>query len=171
MFQKLDIKLDIDFKKLRGRQTNDGIPGAEYFIEYEIADQDYLNELLVNVVEFQIPPDRTNITTILHGGGLEPHRDHWDTALNYYIHAEKEVTTFFDNLPEYKNSSAELTHYNLAQLVPVADFVANNNDCYLLDTTIPHNVSYDVKNSPRTFLRLMWNRVPFEQVLKSICIK
>jgi hypothetical protein len=172
MFQKLDIKLDIDLKKLRGRHLN-VYAFAGYFIQYEIADQEYLNALLNNVVEFQIPPDQVNITKISFGGGLSPHSDVWDTALNYYVHAEKEVTTFYDNPSGYKvfDESSGLHGYDVAQLIPVANFVANTNDCYLLNTAVPHNVSYDVKNSSRTFLRFMWNRVPFEEVLKSICIK
>jgi hypothetical protein len=170
MFKKLNIQLNIDLKRLRGKLIGVSA-GAGYFIEYEIADQSYLHELLANTVEFQIPPDQFLITKISFGGGLTPHRDNWDTALNYYIHAEDEVTTFYRNLSENNNLSVGLTHYDLTQLAPISNFIANTNDCYLLNTAVPHNVSYNVKNSSRTFLRIIWNKVPFEEVLKSIRLK
>ena len=179
MFQKLNIRLeDIDFKKLKYSKPRKYVEGADIlsgrFDEHNIRmQQNALLEVIKEIVVFQLPPDDINITVIESGGAIAPHTDVCCTALNYYVHAEKEVTTFYNNLTGHKwpASTPGLHGYDIDQLAPVCSFVAVTNDCYLINTHVPHTVSFSYANSTRTLLRFVWNHANFEQVLSSIQLK
>ena len=170
MFQKLNINLPhIDLKRLQGQNTAE----IGTFMQYEIADVEYLYSLFDDIV-LGIKPDMVNITVITGNGPylVQPHTDVWPTALNYYINADTEITTFYDNPTDHKIKShiPGLYGYREEKLVARETFCANTGDCYLLNTHRPHSVSRINADSSRTLLRLIWSDHLFESVLESISL-
>ena len=171
MFRKLNIALpNLDIERLKG--TCDFQNGN--FIQYTIADLSYLQNVIDDYLDLQIPPDTVNITVIADRSGEYPHTDVWPVALNYYLYAHKEVTTFYDNPTGHKIDSGlveGLHQYELKKLVPASTFIAKTDDCYLLNTHVPHTVSFTYEQSTRTILRFVWYNASYEEILNSIIIK
>jgi len=173
LFKKIDIKLpDMQMDKLLGQRDSKHTPGPDLFREYEISDMDYLHSVLGNVLHFDIQPNRYNVT-VIEKFGAPPHTDIWPTALNIYLEIDgNEDTLFFDN-PSGKRievpTNPGLFFYYPDLLVEAGRFVANQSDCYLLDTHTPHAVSNENDNR-RVILRCVWFYKKFDTVLDSIKI-
>ena len=65
MFKKLDVKLPtIELNKLLGQRESKRPKEGDRFREYGIADTNYFNQIFENVLQFNIPPNKHNITII-----------------------------------------------------------------------------------------------------------
>ena len=162
MFQKINLTLlDIDLDILKGPRSTPR--EVTEFIEYSIWNVNYLFEIFQGKIEFGIMPDMANVTEI--SGKNYPHRDEWTTAINCYIHASGDITTFF----KFKEGCFvdQLLYIPEEKLDIVGTFIPQTGDCYLLNTNNPHTVT---TNNPKIILRLIWKTTIFEDVLKNIRI-
>jgi hypothetical protein len=173
MFFKLDIKLPaVDLNILQGPGANVGGVLTE-FREYLIGDEAYLEYLLKDCIRFNIRPSRNNITIIEKNGAVIPHTDVWSTALNFYLNIKGigiEETSFYANPSNHKIPVEEvpgLFSYDVNLLTEIGKFTACTNDCYLLNTHIPHAVS-NQHNGSRTILRLVWLDHDYDTILNSL---
>jgi hypothetical protein len=165
MFSKLSIpEIHPNIEKIKGNCTMK----TRMFLEYEIKDMNYLNELLENKIHFGIPPTQVNLTEILYPGPTL-HTDGWSVAMNIYLTAGNDVTSFwqFTNKDRIHNPS-KLTFYAQASVEQIGEFKANVMDCYLLDVHKIHTVKVNEPNSVRQILRFTWATNTFDEVLKSI---
>jgi hypothetical protein len=174
LFKKIDVKFPtIELNKLLGqRESILSSTAGDLFKEYEISDIDYFNQIFENVLQFDIPPNKRNIT-IIEKFGATPHTDFWPVALNIYLEIDgNENTIFYDNPSRHRINVPDvpgLYFYDPKLLVEANRFLANPNDCYLLNTHIPHAVTNENDNR-RIIMRLVWFYEKFDAVLNSIKI-
>lgn len=170
IFSKINLNLpNIDLNNLLG-DISQNMGGYDVFKICKIKNSTYLDELLKDKIVFNIPPRRVNITIIEPGGANYAHTDVNSVALNYYIKAEEEITTFFDNPDGHKNPSFArgAYSYDIQKLIPISHFQAKTNECYLLNTHIPHLVTNVHEKYDRIILRFIWNKKSFDEILESI---
>lgn len=167
MFEKLNIVLsDLDIHRLKDNGAQLWADYMPEFREYKIRDLNYCQSLF----RFNLGWDHANITVIESGGAKIPHTDAWSVALNYYIDAGQEITTFYDNPTNHRITCTDtpgLDTYDPDQLIPAATFCAVSGDCYLLNTQVPHDVT-DRHAGSRTILRLIWYHESYQSVLDKI---
>jgi hypothetical protein len=178
MYQKLNFQLEnIDISRIKGSFMEGYGP---FFRSYEIADPEYLNDLIKNKIRFHIPYTNCSFTTVSHKGVTDPHIDTSMTALNYYVNSSSGETTFYKaidpNLREMtpqllgqgNQAISETYRYDIKNLIKIGSFVSNNNEAWLLNVHTIHNVTKLPLSPHRTILRWLWYDVPFEEVLSSI---
>ena len=165
MFKKLNVSLaDVDINLLKG----DLVFNTKVFYEFAIADKNYLYDILSTKISFGIEPSYFNITEIIYPGS-RPHTDTWPTSINFYLSASDDITTFWKN--KNKEEQKGLAAYDLSSLQKINSFVANKNDCYLLDVSTTHSVVLNTIDSKRTMLRVCWHKNSFDEIYNSIIIK
>ena len=165
MFRKLDIDLrEIDLSLIKGQANNSY---GSTFIEHPVKNLDHVLEILKTKVKFKIRPSRVNVTDIL-SPGADPHIDHWPVALNYYFTAGNDITKFYKHSSVHAHREIGLFDKNKLELQ--ATFVANQGDCILLNTHVPHSVSMAESSPPRTILRFIWFDRTYDEILESIQI-
>lgn len=166
MFNKINLNLsEIDISELKGIQINSY---GDTFHEFELLNQSLLFEILSTKIKFDILPSRCLITDIL-SPGAGPHTDAWPTALNYYFNAGDDITYFFNeinNTGGYEHR--EVRRYPRNNLKIVGTFLANKDECYLLNTHRIHAVYMPVPKKTRTMLRFVWFNHNYDAVLNSI---
>ena len=168
LYKKLDLHFhDIDMEMLRGENVFKKGP----FEEYRIKDFDYLFTYLKDKIEFLTKPDIVNITEI-HMPGAIPHSDTWPSALNVYLNVGNDITYFWKEVtddPEYEREMVnELKFYQNSKLELIDSFVANINECYLLNTHEIHSVEVKSVSGFRRILRMGWKYIPFSEIHKHI---
>jgi hypothetical protein len=172
LFQKLDFNnIVIDIDKIEG--SSDKAYGNS-FIEHDIKDLAYLQEVLDKIVEFTIPPDKINVTEITYPGAI-PHTDAWTVGLNYYFNAGEDETFYFDEIdksisPKHVNNSG-VKIYDIRNLRVKEKFIANKNDWYIIDTSVPHAVRCHKPGTVRKMLRFIWYKHDLSTILNSFNIK
>jgi hypothetical protein len=169
MFQKINIDFsDINLNNFRGSCEN---VYGETFKVYSVKNLEHLYKKINEKIKFKIKPTRINITDI-HGPGVDPHTDVWPVSLNFYFTANSnnEVTTFFKKANNNFVSIGNVKKFKEEDLIPIDTFIANEGDCYLLNTFIPHNVKMKNVQDVRTILRFVWFDHSFQQVLDGIDI-
>ena len=156
----------MELDKIKGSFRN-GYGDA--FKEYIIKDLDYIIECIKFKIKFNIRPSRVNVTDI-HSPGAKAHTDAWPASLNLYFNASggEDITTFYERQNDNQIDVGAVKRFNETDLIPIATFTANQGDCYLLNTFIPHSVELKQPNDVRTILRFTWLDTSFEEVLKSI---
>jgi len=170
MFKKLNLPLlDLTLEDLTLTQ---GYVNTPNFNEFKIQNQDLLNKRLGQVLQFLLPPDEVNITTITYPG-TRAHRDGWPTALNFYLTAGTERTWIWrirdGVMPSTPaNASKYVSVFEYKDLEQVDSYVAQQHDFYLLSTNTIHSVWKDQGSAPRHILRFAWREAEFDQVLASI---
>lgn len=165
MFSKLtSLAINPDIEKLKGKCTL----RTRMFHEYEIKDMNYLNELLENKIHFGIEPTQVNLTEILFPGPTL-HTDGWAVAMNIYLTAGNDVTSFWQFANKDRiHQPSKLTFYAQASVEQIGEFKANVMDCYLLDVRKIHTVTVNDPNSVRQILRFTWATNTFDEIFKSI---
>ena len=163
MFKKLNISFsESDFIKLKGGNSFD----LPKFKEFDILDKDYLFDTLGKQVQFSVLP-QVNITEIIFPGA-GPHTDTWQSAINFYLDAGDDETSFWKEINP-SGSEKGLVVYEQKNLEKVGTFKANKGDCYLLDVgNSIHSVKMNTPMSTRKILRLFWYELSFDQVLQSL---
>lgn len=177
MFKKLNVSLDpIDVEKLKGTTSRD-FGNRSGFHEFEITDYQYLYSILDKKIEFKIKPDIIHIANA--SVGLNPHTDHCDVSLNYYIEASNEVTVFYRRLENEFNSSstkgwykvrASDTVYKFEELEEIDSFVAKKHELWLLETAAIHTVKVKEGTPERSMIRCVWHKRSFDEILNSITL-
>lgn len=77
-------------------------------------------------------------------------------GINIYIEANGERTHYYD----WDNETKTLTE--------TESFVANSNDCWLMDTQVPHSVSL-VTGKQRSMLTYSFVKAPYKKIKEAIC--
>ena len=122
---------------------------------------------------FKIPPTYVRFSEIHGEGILLPHCDHGiKTGLNYYISADKDVTTFYktksDNVVSIQYPGRKESNiYDQNDLIEIDRFVASSNEAYLLDVSQIHSVQR-VNSKSRVFIGYLWANHSYEEVLESL---
>jgi hypothetical protein len=172
LFQKLDFNnTSIDLEKIK---DSDKKAYGNNFFEYSIADNEYLREVLDKIVEFTIPPDKINITEITYPGSMI-HTDAWSVGLNYYFNAGEDETFYFDQIDNnilprnVKDSGVKI--YEIDNLKVKDRFIANKNEWYLINTSVPHAVRCRRPGTVRKMLRFIWYNHNLSTILNSLNIK
>lgn len=119
-----------------------------------------------------IRPSRVLFTEINGTGFLNPHVDHnTNVTLNYYIQSVDDVTTFYkanNNVTGFNYGNRDQNNiYDVRDLSIKSEFVANNNNAYLLDVSSIHSVT---KTSilPRKFISYQWKNHTFDEILQDL---
>jgi hypothetical protein len=176
-FAKLDLKLeDIDIDRLKG----DYFEGyGTNFKNFSIKDSDYFNNLTKNKIKFQIEPSVVLITEIT-GHGVTPHVDQHTVALNYYLEADKSITSFWDEKPNIKgnpvpqiyedgklyNNNAKV--FEITDLIHACDFSAKKYECFILNVRKIHSVFKLQSTVNRYAIRWGWENYDYHTILDSI---
>lgn len=172
LFQKLNFNnTSINLEKIK---DSDKKAYGNNFFEYSITDNEYLKEVLDKIVEFTIPPDKINITEITYPGSMV-HTDAWSVGLNYYFDAGEDETFYFDEIDktilprQVKDSGVKV--YDINNLKVRDQFIANQNDWYLINTSVPHAVRCHKPGTVRKMLRFIWYKHNLSTILNSFNIK
>jgi hypothetical protein len=176
-FAKLDLKLEnIEIDRLKGNYF-EGY-GAD-FKNFSIKDTEYFNNLIKNKIRFQIQPSIILITEIT-GNGVPPHVDEHTVALNYYLEADKAVTSFWEGKLNMKGTPTPQIHedgklynnnakiYDVKDLIHVCDFSAKKNECFILNVRKIHSVFKLHSTVNRYAIRWGWENYDFNTILNSI---
>jgi len=176
MFKKLNIVFnDAELESLKDTSKLKGNHSKLYggFFEFCIADQLYLLDILSKKIKFEIAPDILNFSQIMYPGS-RIHTDYWSTTFNIYMsNTNGDVTSYWnpkDNVNYYAPHGSNGQLYLQENLVAAEEFVANQYDIYLLDTSRIHSVAVSDKTIPRTIIRLAWRFDTFDTILNSITI-
>lgn len=172
LYQKLNFKhIQVDLDRIKSLEKK---AYGKTFFEYNITDHEYLKEILNQTVEFKIAPDRVNITEITYPGAM-PHTDAWSVGLNYYFDAGSDETFYFNdvdkNITPVNIKETNVKMYDINNLIVVDKFLANRNEWYIINTTVPHAVRCHAPGTIRTMLRFVWYKHDFDTILNSIVIK
>lgn len=135
---------------------------------YQIKDQ--YRELLKNKLPQKLHDQiRILYCEFISPGSIVPHRDHGVlTGLNYYFQPSDGITTWYrikEGAQPYRHD--EKTTNNLFKerdLELVDQFIAQENECYLLNVNNIHNVLVP-NNNNRLFICWHWSYLRFEEVL------
>lgn len=176
-FVKLDLRLEeVDLDRIKGKYL-EGY--GTTFKNYLIKDKEYFNSLIKEKIKFHIEPSLILITEIT-GDGIHPHVDQHTVALNYYLEADKSITTFWDQITEiegdqipqhygdgklYKNNAKV---YEIKNLKHACAFSAKKGECFLLNVRKIHNVFKLEQNVNRYAIRWGWEDYDYTTILNSI---
>jgi hypothetical protein len=166
---KLDV--DLDLESLKGPLAKQ-YPGATPSMSlryYHINDYKLIYEKLP--MFFKLSPNMMLIAEINGPGFLGAHRDHGVMCvLNWYQKTNDDKTVFYKEKPGARPAVADgekVAHiYKLIDVEPVEDFVAKENEMYLLNVSEIHSV-YSYKNGLRQFISLSWSK-DYETILERI---
>jgi hypothetical protein len=176
-FYKFDsgIKLDHSMSKFEGVNNFNFISGDGSIHYSKVTNAVDLAREYFSQRIFGIEPHLIYYADVPGPGFLEPHRDHGATVVaNFYFESLDAVTTFF----EPRDSAVKTTNYlgdgmqdsniyKLNELMPVANFQAQDGDSYLLDVSKIHAV-YLMKPGRRRFINMQWYGVDIDTVYNSI---
>jgi hypothetical protein len=117
--------------------------------------ESFLNILPKKLLEEEIPETVFNVidpTKADKHAMLGPHRDRIrQCAINFYLNPIGEETKYYS--------------YAAGELTQVDSFIAKQNECWLINTDIPHSV--DLKqNHVRKILSFSFVNTPFEKVVE-----
>ena len=182
MFAKIDLHLpEIDISKVKGQLFENH---HDQFVMYDLADFDYIVQLLQDKVSFTIPPTKSAYFEIC-GSGASPHTDGYvGCSLNIIIDAADCITSFWklknkdytlvDSIKIDKDNNAQDTEtigYRYEDLEFVSLFKANSGEAWLLDVREIHSVIKPEFGRDRKVLTLRWDPTySFQEVLDSIKI-
>jgi hypothetical protein len=176
-FAKLDLKLEnVKVDQIKG----DYFEGyGERFKNFYIKDLKYLENLIENKIRFQIKPSIVLITEIT-GNGVSPHVDEHTVAINYYLEADKSVTSFWEEKSNIKgitvpqvaedgklyNNNAKI--YDTKDLNHACSFSAKKDECFVLNVRKIHSVFKLQPTVNRYAIRWGWEDYDYDTILNSI---
>lgn len=170
MYKKINFKLkEVDFERLKGEvATCYGRAPYPVLTYYRLKDPDYFRSLLPKQMFFGINPFQVQFAEIVGAGHLPAHIDHNISACaNYYVETNGSTTYFYNKKPNATGlvyPGRDVANiFPLSGLDLVDEFVAEQNDLYLLDVSKIHSVN-SPNNGIRKFISFQWVGVPFEKV-------
>ena len=179
LFNKINYTLkDFDPKQLKGQlhisYGNAPNPKISY---YYIKDIDYFRTLYTKRL-CKIKPDTIFFAEITGMGHLKPHRDHnVSCCINYYFEPNGSTTFFHKEkvLPYPWSESGPTVYpgkttaniYVLAQVDTVGKFIAEKNECYLLNVSEIHSV-LSPNPGTRRMITWQWTNTSYNEVLENI---
>lgn len=168
MFTKLNINFDVEsILAFKSEMPNNKY--TERFIEYKVTDLSALLDIIHKKIKFTIAPNSILFTDII-GPGVPAHCDRWVTAMNIYLNAGKNDTTTFYNHDSSGVQVRQVKVFSPDKLIYNSSFVAEQGQCWLLNTHMPHDVKIEQAGFRRSMLRITWENVDFHTVLNSINI-
>jgi hypothetical protein len=167
---KLDV--DLDLESLKGTLVKQ-YPGETPSMSlryYHINNYNIVYEKLP--MFFKLSPYMMLIAEINGPGFLGAHRDHGVMCvLNWYKNSNDDKTLFYKEKPEAEPFIADgekvANIYKLSEVDLVEEFVAKDNEMYLLNVSEIHSVdSYNC--GVRRFISLAWSKDDYETILERI---
>jgi len=173
LFNKINYTLkDFDLKQLKGQlhisYGNAPNPRISYYL---IKDMDYFRSLCSAPI-CKIKPDTLFFAEITGAGHLKPHRDHnVSCCINYYFEPNESVTFFHKEKPNINASvypgKTTANIYTLEQVDTVGKFIAEKNECYLLNVSEIHSV-LSPNPGARRMITWQWRNSSYDEVLENI---
>jgi hypothetical protein len=172
-YTKLDtFNIDIDLFQYKGipGKSYPGITKGMYLKYYQFSDiTKYINHFpkFTNIL-----PDSILLAEISGTGVLGPHIDHGPKCvLNWYETSNDSVTYFYTKNENAKGivfpGETEPNIFYPNEVSVIDEFVANNNEAYLLDVSKIHSV-YSPHDGVRRFVSLGFSRNTYIEVLESV---
>ena len=142
-----------------------------YGLAYDLIDYESNSNL------FEVIPKRYqsyfNLLSMTINTHITPHTDSGILCtINFYIESQNAITKFY----KIKSSNPELNKlenqtngniFDLADLEEQSNFVANNNEAFILDVTNPHSVTC-TKYGTRKALVLQTREFSYDEVCKML---
>jgi hypothetical protein len=123
---------------------------------------------------FSLVPERYRKDFVLLimeiSGNVPPHTDSKIlSTINIYLKSDNCKTTFYEIVTDTPHTTQIKNQTNgklfdLASLKPIGEFVAENNEAWLLDVSIPHSVTSTESSINRIAVCLQSNKHGMEQV-------
>ena len=160
-YEKLNFKLpeQINFESLKGDLYHQYT--GDTYLRYSYIDNSlkfYVKSLFSNFTD--IAPCTIRYVEIIGDTLIAPHKDYGlACSVNYYFKTASAKTVWFNEklnaVPTISNS--EKSHvYNYSDLIIADQFVAQDNECYLLNTSQIHSVLKS-NNQQRQFIQIQYN--------------
>jgi hypothetical protein len=173
LFEKLNYSIkDFDPERLKGqRHTFYGNPPRPTISYYLIKDMEYFRGLCPHPI-CKIKPDTLFFAEITGEGLLKPHRDHnVSCCVNLYFEPNGSTTFFHqekENIDAFVYPGKTTANiYDLHQVDTVGQFIAEKNDCYLLNVSEIHSV-LSPNPGARRMITWQWRNASFDEVLENI---
>lgn len=170
-----------DIGKIKGRLAKEY--GTKTRMRYyQIADPEYFRSLH-GYNPFTIMPNRVEYRETDCYGLLAAHSDLKSrVTLNYYVISGGCTTAFYEkkhenvpsvSVPSHTGKNDDVTFYQLEDLIKVDEFIAKDNEAYLLDVTKIHAVLSPVDKDQRALrktISYVWENpeYDFDTILESI---
>ncbi len=175
-FQKVENFIDLDSDILKNLELSnliDKYVAPTVVLEYyEFKDLKKVRSILKRKF-CKIDPTYVLYSQITGEGLLGAHIDHGPlVCLNFYMTANEDKTIFFkkknDTVSgEIYPGKEDANVFDIKDLDYVGEFVANNNESYLLNVSKIHCV-HKVNDSKRTFINFAWCDHTYEEVLDNL---
>lgn len=180
LFKKIKLDMpNIDQLKIKGELFED----HGTFVMFEIKDKAYLNEILSNVLTFNINPDKISFIEISNDG-LCPHTDGYvGCSLNYVLEDSESITVFWKlakksfspelakKLKDGSYKPTETKGHNYSDLEYVCSFKSTQGDAHLIDVRNIHSVEKYKCTVKRKLLSFRWDpKYNLEEIYNSIRI-
>lgn len=165
VFKKLADGQHIDYQVLDKRIEFD-LDTAGHKIQYFNVVSDYANNFIARLGKYSAH-FYTSFVSI--EADVPPHTDIVDrVSFNFYIETGGYQTTFYRG-DQTATRSVYADHgdghvYQMDELEPIASFVADPGDVYILNGKVIHGVGHG-SGLPRKFLQISANDLDYEQVL------
>jgi hypothetical protein len=173
LFEKINYSIkEFDPERLKGKlHTSYGNPPRPTISYYLIKDTEYFRQLCPHPI-CKIKPDTLFFAEITGKGHLKPHRDHnVSCCINLYFEPNGSATFFHKEKPNIDafvypgKTTANI--YDLHQVDTVGQFIAEKDDCYLLNVSEIHSV-LSPNPGARRMITWQWRNASFEEVLENI---
>ena len=180
LFKKIKLDMpNIDQLKIKGELFED----HGTFVMFEIKDKAYLNEILSNVLTFNINPDKISFIEISNDC-LCPHTDGYvGCSLNYVLEDSESITVFWKlakksfspelakKLKDGSYKPTETKGHNYSDLEYVCSFKSTQGDAHLIDVRNIHSVEKYKCTVKRKLLSFRWDpKYNLEEIYNSIRI-
>lgn len=174
MYKKIKLQLNnFDFEKLKGSIViSYGGAQGPVLTYFKLSDPEYFQKLLPKKSLFGISPDSIQLAEIAGAGHLHPHIDHnICTCANYYV-ATNSSTTYFYNKKDkiegnYYPGKKVANIFKFEDVDKVDEFVAEQNDCYLLNVSKIHSVD-TTHTGVRKFITFQWFNASFDDIVNTL---
>lgn len=189
-FKKIEVDLSEirKFDKLQLKETH-RLGGYNYhnsfFAGYDFSKKNEILDVLFKKIKFYIEPTTIDIIK-QYGTNLGYHTDSNlpSVSLNYYLKTNGERTIFLKKRKQgirigysldngvQNNSHVSIEYNNILNAFDdyACDFIAKDDDVYLLNTNEVHGVIRKSKQDVRLMLRCFWNNYTFEEILDSLTV-
>ena len=160
-YEKLNFKLTslVDFESLRGDLHHQY--SGDTYLKYSYINntsKSYVRSLFS--IFTNIAPCAVRYVDIVGETLIEPHKDYGlACAVNYYFKTASATTIWFNEKPDAVPaiSNSEKSHvYNYSDLIIADQFVAQDDECYLLNTSQIHSVLKS-NNQRRQFIQIQYD--------------
>ena len=120
----------------------------------------------------KLMPDMITIAEINGPGYLGAHRDHGTKCvLNWYVESNSDKTIFYkekpDATPFVAPGEQTANIYNIEDVEPVDEFIAKDNELYLLNVSEIHSV-HSYNHGIRRFVNLAWRDTDYDTILQRV---